>query len=329
MKKKIFFVGIMLTLLFAFSGCGSKDEDVVTLIMADVQEGEHPTALACDKFAELVKQRTGGKVVIEVYHGSTLGTEAEQIAQATVGGIDFVRVSSPLSAYFDDIKAFQALYLYSNDDDMWKVLDGTIGNEFLKSQELKNNGLEGLCWVSGGSRNFYNNVKPITGPEDLAGLTLRVNTDSMFALLESCGAKGINVSYNDIYNAIEAGTIDGAENNWPSYISTGHYKVAPYITVDEHTRIPEMIVASTEAMSRLTSEQQQIVRECAQEAGKLQRQWMQEYDEKAIKQAEEAGCTITYLTKEQAAKFQSIAEPVNEKASAKYMAVIKRLKAAQ
>lgn len=85
MRKKVLFIGMLVTLLFAFSGCGTKNEGVVTLIMSDVQEGDHPTAQACDKFAELVKKRTNGKVVIEVYHGSTLGTEAEQIAQATVG----------------------------------------------------------------------------------------------------------------------------------------------------------------------------------------------------------------------------------------------------
>lgn len=190
MRKKVLFIGMLVTLLFAFSGCGTKNERVVTLIMSDVQEGDHPTAQACDKFAELVKKRTNGKVVIEVYHGSTLGTEAEQIAQATVGGIDFVRVSSPVAAYYDDIKAFQALYLYSSEDDMWKVLDGEIGNEFLKAQQLKDNGLEGLCWVSGGSRNFYNNVRPITSPEDLAGLTLRVNTDSMFAFWKAAAQRG-------------------------------------------------------------------------------------------------------------------------------------------
>ena len=215
------------------------------------------------------------------------------------------------------------------EDDMWKVLDGDIGNEFLKAQKLKDNGIEGLCWFSGGSRNFYNNVKAVTSPDDLKGLTLRVNTDSMFAFLEKCGAKGINVSYGDIYNAISDGTIDGAENNWPSYISTGHYKVAPYITVDEHTRIPEMIAASTETMSKLSAQDQQIIRECANEASHLQRQWMKEYDEKAIKQAEEAGCTITYLTQEQVAKFQSVAEPVNEKVSSKYINIIKKIKAAQ
>lgn len=328
MKKRIFLVGIIMTLMFAFTGCGSSQE-VTTLIMADVQEGQHPTALACDEFAELVSKKTNGRIKIEVYHGQTLGTEAEQIAQVTVGGIDFVRVSSPISTYYDDIKAFQALYLYGSEDDMWKVLDGSLGDEFLKSQKLKDNGIEGLCWISGGSRNFYNDVKEISSPEDLKGLTIRVNTDSMFAFLEKCGAKGINVSYGDIYNAISDGTIDGAENNWPSYISTGHYQVAPYITVDEHTRIPEMIVASTATMNKLSAADQEIIRECAKEAGLLQRQWMQEYDEKAIKEAEAAGCKITYLTKDQVAKFQSMAEPVNQQVSAKYMSIINRIKDAQ
>lgn len=328
MKRKLFLAGVIITLIFALSGCGSS-KAVTTLIMADVQEGDHPTALACDEFARLVKEKTNGKIEIEVYHGQTLGTEAEQIAQVTVGGIDFVRVSSPVAAYYDDIKAFQALYLYSSEDAMWKILDGEFGTEFLKSSELAANGIEGLCWISGGSRNFYNDVKPITCPDDLKGLTIRVNTDSMFAFLEKCGAKGVNVSYGDIYNAISDGTIDGAENNWPSYISTGHYKVAPYISVDEHTRVPEMIVASVETMSRLSADEQEIIRQCALEAGKLQRKWMQEYDEKAVKQAEEAGCQITYLTPEQVAQFQSIAEPVNEQVSAKYIDIINRIKAEQ
>lgn len=328
MKKNVFFAGIVMVLMLALTGCGSSKE-VTTLIMADVQEGDHPTALACDEFAKLVNEKTDGRIEIEVYHAQTLGTEAEQVAQVTVGGIDFVRVSSPVATYYDDIKAFQALYLYGSEDDMWKVLDGEIGKEFLKAEELKNNGIEGLCWISGGSRNFYNDVKPVTCPEDLAGLTIRVNTDSMFAFLEACGAKGVNVAYGDIYNAIVDGTIDGAENNWPSYISTEHYKAAKYITVDEHTRIPEMIVASTETMNKLSAEDQEIVRECATEAGKLQRQWMQEYDKKAISQAEQAGCEITYLSEEQAAKFQAAAEPINEKVSAEYMDIINRIKAAQ
>lgn len=90
-----------------------------------------------------------------------------------------------------------------------------------------------------------------------------------------------------------------------------------------------MIVASVETMNSLSSQDQEIIRECALEAGKLQRQWMQEYDETAIRQAEEAGCQITYLTQEQVAQFQRVAEPVNEQVSAKYIDIINRIKAAQ
>lgn len=328
MKKKFLYAVMVLAMVLCAAGCGNKD-NVTRLIMADVQEGDHPTALACDKFADLVKQKSGGKIIIEVYHGSTLGTEAEQVEQVAAGGIDFARVSSPVSKYYDDIKAFQALYLYSSEEAMWKVLDGEIGEEFLKGEELRNNGIEGLCWFSGGSRNFYNNKKPITSPKDLEGLTIRVNTDSMFAFLENCGAVGINVAYGDIYNSITAGVIDGAENNWPSYISTGHYEVAKYITVDEHTRIPEMIIASTETMSSLSAQDQAVIRDCAKEAGLIQRDWMHDFDEKAIKQAEQSGCTITYLTAEQVAEFQKMAEPVNEKVSSKYIDILNRIKAAQ
>ncbi len=328
MKRKWLCMVMLFAIVLGIPGCGKK-ENVTTLIMADVQEGDHPTALACDKFADMVKEKSGGRIVIEVYHGAVLGTEAEQVDQVAVGGIDFARVSSPVAKYIDDFKAFQALYLYKSEDSMWKVLDGEIGEEFLKSEELKGNGIEGLCWISGGSRNFYNNKKVINSPKDLEGLTLRVNTDSMFAFLESCGSTGINVAYGDIYNSITAGVIDGAENNWPSYISTEHYKVAPYITVDEHTRIPEMIIASAETMKSLSAEDQELIRECAKEAGLLQREWMREYDETAIKQAEEAGCTITYLTEEQVAEFQKTADPVNETVSSKYIEIINRIKAAQ
>lgn len=319
----------LLMAAFCLSGCG-KSKDVTTLIMADVQEGDHPTALASDKFAELVAERTNGRIVIEVYHGSTLGSEPEQSEQVSVNGIDFARISTPQLTKFDDsLKAFQALYLYKDDASMWKVLDGQIGNEFLSAKALKENGVEGLCWFSGGSRNFYNNVKSITSPQDLAGMKLRVNTDSMFAFLEKCGAEGINIAYGDIYNSITAGVVEGAENNWPSYISTGHYEVAKYITVDEHTRVPEMIVASVETMESLSEEDQQIIRDCAKEVSQLQRKWMLEYDAKAIKNAEASGCVITYLDESQVAAFQKMAESVNETVSQKYIDILERIKAAQ
>lgn len=330
-KKRICFLLCLVLMISMLPGCGNEaKKDAIVLIMADVQTGEHPTAKACDEFAKLVKEKSGGKIIVEVYHGSTLGTEAQQVDQVTVGGIDFARVSSSaVSKYYDDLKALQALYLYNSEDSMWKVMDGALGTEMLTSNELKTNGIEGICWFSGGARNFYNNKKEVKSPKDLSGLTLRVNTNSMFAFLEACGSKGLNVSYNDIYNSITAGNIDGAENNWPSYISTNHYEVAKYITVDEHTRIPEMIIVSKKTMESLSAENQAIIREAAKEASQIQRKAMLEYDNEAIKKAEKSGCTITYLDDAQVAEFQKVADPVNREVSSKYISIINKIKDAQ
>lgn len=313
-----------MTMAIAFTGCGKSTEST-TYIMSDVQEGNHPTALACDEFAKRVYKETDGRVDIEVYHGDTLGSESEQLEQVKVGGIDFARVSGPISTYIEDIKAFQSLYLYESEDDMWDVLNGSVGDEFLSAKGYTDNNMLGLCWLSGGSRNFYNNKKEVKTPEDLNGLTLRVNTDPMIKLVSQNGGNPVNIAYNDIYNAIKAGTIDGAENNWPSYISTEHYKVAKYITVDKHTSIPEMIVASQSALDQMSSEDQATVKKIAKEISKEQIQAFKEFDEKAIKQVEEAGCTVTELTESESQAFKEQGAAINAEVNAQYMDVIDKI----
>lgn len=319
-------VGIMAAscMLLSLTGC-TKSSEQVTLLMADVQVGEHPAAIACDKFAEMVYDRTDGRINIEVYHGDTLGSEADQLQQIAVGGIDFARVSGPISNYNSDFKAFQSLYLYESEEEMWSILNGPVGEDLLQSEKFEENNMVGLCWFSGGSRNFYNNKKEITSPEDLEGLTFRVTTDALFALLEMNGAKGINIAYNDIYSSMSEGVIDGAENNWPSYISTGHYEVAKYITIDQHQCIPEVIMASKSCMDSLSDEDRAIVEECAKEASEYQIQAMKEYEEKAMKQAQEEGVTITYLSDEASKKFHEQGAEINETVSAEYADVIKKI----
>lgn len=317
MKKKIRST-LFLCLLFVLTGCG-KQTETTTFLMGDAQEGEHPTAIACDNFAEMVNDRTDGRVTIEVYHGSTLGSEGDQLKQVVAGGLDFVRVSGQISNYEPKMKAFQSLYLFNSEDDMWNALSGSVGDELLNSQNLLDNNLEGLAWFSGGSRNFYNNQKEVTCPADLAGLKLRANTDVLMALLEENGASGINVAYNDIYQSITEGVIDGAENNWPSYISTEHYKVAKYITIDQHCCIPEMIIASKSAMDSISAEDQQIIRDCAKEISTQQIKAMKDYEAKAIETAEAEGCTITYLSDEALKEFQQQGEAINQEIFADYI----------
>lgn len=323
MTKRFLATALVLACLCTMTGCQKKESAIY--IMSDVQEGDHPTAIACDQFADMVYDRTDGRIKIEVYHGDTLGAEQDQVVQVAAGGIDFARVSSVISTYEPDFTAFQSLYLYDSEEDMWDVLKGPIGDSILQSQNLSDNNIVGLCWFSGGSRNFYNSLREVHKPSDLAGMTIRVNTDSMVKLIENCGGTPMNVAYNDIYDSLKNGVIDGAENNWPSYISTGHYEVAKYITIDRHVCIPEMIIASKSALDSMSEEDRAIVEECAKEVSDDQIKAMKAYDEEAIKTAKEAGCVITELTDDELAEFQKAGAEVNSVVSADKADVIQRL----
>ena len=132
----------------------------------------------------------------------------------------------------------------------------------------------------------------------------------------------MNIAYNDIADSIKNGVIDGAENNWPSYISTGHYLEAKYITIDQHTCIPEMLLMSKSAFDSLSAEDQQIVKECAEKISESQIQAMKDYEEEAIKTAEGAGCVITELTEQESQQFQEAGRIVNEEVCADQMDTI-------
>lgn len=324
-KSKNIFI-ILGIVVFMLSGCSrlSSNEEVTTLFLSNNNPEGYPTSVACDEFARLVKERTNGKIIIETYHDSALGDEVSSIEQIQVGGIDFARVGiSSVASYENSLNALQLPYLYRDEEHMWKVLNGEIGENFLNSENLKDKGIFGFAWYTGGSRNFYNTKKEILTPDDLIGMKLRVvDSKLMMGMVSAMGGEPVPMAFADVYTALEKGTLDGAENNWASYISTSHYKVAKYITVDEHLRVPEMIIASKKSMEKLSEEDQAIIKECAKESTAIQLELWKAYEEEAIKTAEEAGCTITYLDTDQVALFQKSVESLNETIGAAYIDVI-------
>ena len=226
----------MLTALFGaavlalpVAGCGHQpvqDEPGAELILryAENQPEDYPTTQAALAFADLVAQRTDGRVKVLVYSGGELGAEQSVIQQMQFGGIDFSRVSlSQLAEYEPALSVLQLPYLYTDADQMWRVLDGTIGDEFLSTLESLE--LTGLSWFDAGVRSIYTRQK-VTGLADLQGLTIRVQeSDMMSEMITDLGAKPVKVVYSKVYAALHNGEIDGAENNWPSYEAMGHYEV--------------------------------------------------------------------------------------------------------
>lgn len=295
------------------------------LTYADNQPANYPTALGAQKFAKRVEESTQGNIVIQTKFGGEYGSEEEVLAQMSFGGIDFARLS--LSSLADELPALNVLqlpYLYEDSDHMWRILDGDIGEAFLQVFEQKD--LIGLSWYDAGARSFYSDDKPIRSPEDLKGLTVRVQDSQIVVdMVKLLGATPVTLPYSDVYSAFETGQIDAAENNWSSYEAMDHYKVAKYYTVDEHSRVPEVQLASGKTWAKFSEEEQSIILECAKESSRYERRLWAQWETSARPSVIAKGCEEIVLSEEALAQFREIVQPLYEKYCADYMDVIDQI----
>lgn len=314
MRKKRW-IGLCFLLLLC--GCAKPQQSYPDIVLryADNQPKDYPTTLAAEYFADLVEEHTGGKVVIRVYCNGELGDENSVMEQVQFGGIDFTRVSlGTLSEAMAEFEVLQLPYLYDDADHMWRVLDGEIGADFLEStQEV---GIVGLSWFDAGARSFYTR-EPVRSLEDLQGMTIRVQESGfMSRVVELLGAVPVQIAYGDVYSALQTEKIDGAENNFPSYAATGHYEAAPYLVLDEHSRLPEMQIMSMvtlERIAQLNEEYVRIIQESAKESALYERQLWLEKEQEARELVKTLGCEITSLDKEQAEAFRLAVQPLYER----------------
>ena len=312
---------------FAVSGCSREPEgpDYV-LTYAENQPEDYATTLGAYEFARLVEAETDGRIVIRVVSDGELGDEAEIWKQLKLGGIDFARMS--LSPLVDDLPKLNVLflpYLYRDDTHMWAVLDGEMGEEFLA--EFEGSGGKALSWYDGGARNFYTVHGPVRSPEDLEGLRIRIQSSEMMEdLVEALGAVPVSMALSEVYAGLQTGVIDGAENNWSSFESSGHYRVAGYYTVDEHSRVPEVQLVSESAWEKLSAEDREILLRCAKESAAYEREMWKRQQEEAERAVRESGCTVTELSAEEKEAFYRCVEPVYDKYCAEYMDIVEKIR---
>ncbi|NLL99888.1 MAG: TRAP transporter substrate-binding protein [Treponema sp.] len=295
----------------------------IIMRLAETHPKDYPTTRANQKFADLVEIRTNGRIKIEVFHSSQLGQEREVIEQVQFGGIDFSRVScSPITNISPLFNALQFPYVFTDSEHQWKVLNSEIGDKLFES--LEEHDLIGLCWYDSGARNFYNSVKEISKPEDLRGMKIRVQqSDMMVDMLTSLGAIATPMGYQDVSAGLQTGFIEGAENNWPSYESTKHYKFAKYYTLDEHSRVPEIMIASKLVMKKLSLHDQQIIKQAAKDTMQYQiKEWEKE-EKKAEQIVRAQGCIITKVTDKKL--FQKAMEPIFEKQTTETQKLIRQI----
>jgi tripartite ATP-independent transporter DctP family solute receptor len=322
MKRILWLVLVSVLLLTAAVGFAQKS---ITLRLGETHPADYPTTKGDYEFARLVKERSGGRITVEIYHSKQLGEEKAVIEQVQLGAIDFTRVSvSVMASFVRDLDALQLPYLYRDADHMWKVLRGPIGAELFWKLEASN--FVGLCWYDGGSRNFYTK-KPVKTVTDLKGMKIRVQQSPlMVGMVEGLGAVATPLDYGQVYSALQTGVVDGAENNWPSYLTTSHFEVAPYFITDEHTRVPEIMVASKRVFDRLPKADQELLKKAAWDSMPYQIKLWKDYELVAEKAVRDKGSIITEVSPEEKARFMAAMQPLYDKQPAEILAVVKRIR---
>ncbi len=322
--------GSLLLTVGLLAGCGSMQTaprtESTVLRYADNQVTEYPGVVAGRYFAGLVKERTHGRIVIEMYDGGQLGDERNVVDLLRFGSVDIARVGlGPLMRLAPQLQVLHMPFLFRDYDHFRHTLDGDVGQELLNS--MTNDGIRGLTWYDSGARSFFNARHPVRSRADMAGLRLRVQTGPMKDFVRALGAVPVVMNYGEIYAAVRDGRLDGAENSWPSYVGTSVFENAVYFVQDEHSRLPDMQVISEHTWEKLSPEDQQILLDCAQEAAVYEHELWQARDAEVRQQALEAGVQMTELSPEAMAEFKKAAEPVYAKYCAPYQELLARIRA--
>jgi tripartite ATP-independent transporter DctP family solute receptor len=297
---------------------------------SDVHPAGYPTVEAVENMGKKLEKATNGRLSIQMYPSMQLGGEKEAIEQAQVGAIQFARVSvGALGPVIDELNVFNMPYLFRNTAHMQKVIDGPIGQELM--DKVANNpkaGLVALAWMDAGARSLYDTKKAIRNIEDLKGMKFRVMGNPMFVdMMNSLGGNGVSMGYDQVFNALQTGVVDGAENNPPSFVFDNHYQVAKFYTLDEHLIVPEMVVFSKKTWDTLSKEDQALLVKFGREAQQEERVLWAKYEKDAMDKAKAAGITITEIADKK--PFQDAVKPVWDKYGPKYAEMIKRVQAVQ
>jgi tripartite ATP-independent transporter DctP family solute receptor len=259
---------------------------------ADTQSEDYPTVQALNYMGKLIAERTGGRHQIKVFHSRQLGEEKETIEQTRAGAIDLNRTNvAPIGEFVPLANVLAMPFLFRSVDHLHSVLDSKIGQEILDS--FTPHGFIGLTYYDSGARSIYDSVRPIKSIADMKNLKIRVQqSDLMVKMINALGAQPIAMPYGQVLTGLATKLIDGAENNWPSFVTTGHFKYAGYYTLTEHTMSPEVLVMSRKAWDSLSPDDQKIFKQAALESNIYMREQWKALEDKSRREAEAAGIVV-------------------------------------
>lgn len=288
---------------------GEKAADAVTLRLGHVVADESSLDKGLDQFAELVKEKSGGSVVVEVYPNSALGDNTSMAEQLQLGSLDMMAPSvAALSGFTKSTAVFDLPYLFKNEGAAEEVLDGDIGKEI--GESLEPSGFHVLSWMTQSWRHVTCN-KEVHKPTDMAGMKIRtMDSEYHMAHFNALGASAIPMAFSELYTALQQGTIDAQENPYTNIVNSRFYEVQDYVIETAHIYDACPLIIATSTWDKLTEEQKNAVEAAAKEATTWERAQVMADDEANRKVVEESGTTIVQITEEERKAFREASQSV-------------------
>src|SRR5687767_7592554 len=293
------------------------------LKVSDVHPITYPTMDALVKMGAKLEKATNGRLTFQMFPGGQLGAEKEMIEQAQVGALHIARISTgPMGPVVDELNVFNMPFVFRDEAHMRKVIDGPIGKELLDKLTASSARLVALGWMDAGTRNVYAK-KPVTKPADLKGMKIRMMGNPLFVdTMNAMGGNGISMGFGELYQALQTGVVDGAENNPPTIVTHKHHEIAKVYSLTGHLIIPEIFVFSKVSWDKLSKADQDLIRKLSREAQQEQRGLWDAMVKDSEAKLKAAGMQFVQVDKK---AFYDATQPVRDKYGAKYAALMKRI----
>ncbi len=270
----------------------------VILKLGHGMEEKHPVHRSLVFFGEEIAKRSGGRITVDIYSGAVLGGELESVEQVQQGTLSMTKVTTAaLEAFMPEITVFGMPFIFDDADHFWRVLRGKTGQAFLDGCQAI--GVKGLCYYEAGARSFYSTQKPVKSLADLNGLKVRVMPSrSAVGMIDALGGSPCPINWGELYSALSQGTVDAAENNVPSFVSSRHYEVCNHFSYSEHQRIPEIVMINSKLFNRLPADLQAMIKEVALESSEYERKLWAEEEARSLAQMQKRGVHFYKLERE-------------------------------
>lgn len=288
-------------------GTSAAATDIKLAHVVNENDAFHVCAL---KFKEVVEAESGGELTVSIYPNAQLGDERNLLESMRMGVVDSAIITGgPIMNFMPKFGVFDLPFLFSTPEQAYRVLDGEIGKKML--EEMAQHGWKGLAYGERGFRNLTNSKHPVSTPEDMKGLKIRLMQNPVYVdSFRALGANAVPMAWTEALTALQQGAIDGQENPLNVIVSFNLFESQKYLAITRHAYAPNVIMMSMKTWEKLSPELQSIVQDAAVKAAVANRTYDNEKEAEWLQFLKDKGMEVTTPD---TASFREAVKPVYEK----------------